>query len=76
MTTNGSMLAGKAAELKRNGLQRVNISVDSLDVARYRRITRGGDLREVLAGIDAAVEAGRRRRGRAYANKDKYGCAR
>jgi len=58
MTTNGSMLAGKAAELKQNGLQRVNISVDSLDVARYRRITRGGDLREVLAGIDAAVEAG------------------
>ena len=57
MTTNGSLLAAKAAELKRSGLGRVNISIDSLDAERYRRITRGGDLRGVLAGVDAATQA-------------------
>jgi len=44
MTTNGSLLAAKAAILKRSGLSRVNISIDSLDADRYRWITRGGDL--------------------------------
>ena len=58
MTTNGSLLASKAAELKRCGLARVNISLDSLDAARHRRVTCGGDLAAVLAGIDAAIGAG------------------
>ena len=55
MTTNGSRLADKAAELKRSGLTRVNISIDSLDPQRYHRITRGGHLHDVLAGVDAAI---------------------
>jgi cyclic pyranopterin phosphate synthase len=54
MTTNGSLLAAKAAQLKQNGLARLNISVASLDAERYRRITGGGHLRQVLAGVDAA----------------------
>ena len=58
MTTNGSALLERAVQLKRNGLARVNISIDTLDAQRYHRITRGGDLRKVLAGIDAAVNAG------------------
>ena len=57
MTTNGSLLAAKAATLKRSGLGRVNISIDSLDADRYRRITRGGDLCRVFAGVGAAVKA-------------------
>ena len=42
ITTNGSLLADMAVKLKQNGLGRVNISIDSLDADRYRRITRGG----------------------------------
>lgn len=57
MTTNGSALLEKAAELKRSGLARVNISIDTLDADLYSRITRGGDMQKALAGIDAAVQA-------------------
>jgi cyclic pyranopterin phosphate synthase len=57
MTTNGSLLAPNAVKLKQSGLSRVNISLDSLDADRYRRITRGGNLRQALAGVDAAIEA-------------------
>ena len=57
MTTNGSLLADMAVKLKRSGLTRVNISIDSLNANRYRRITRGGDLCQVLAGVDAAIDA-------------------
>jgi len=57
MTTNGSLLAAKAEQLKRNGLARLNISIVSLDAERYRRITGGGDLHQVLAGVDAALKA-------------------
>lgn len=57
MTTNGSLLAGMAMKLKQSGLDRVNISIDSLDADRYRRITRGGDLRRAIAGVDAAAKA-------------------
>jgi cyclic pyranopterin phosphate synthase len=58
MTTNGILLPRGAAELKQAGLRRVNISLDSLDAAVYSRITRGGDLEQVLAGIEAALAAG------------------
>ncbi len=58
MTTNGSLLAPKALLLKTKGLRRVNISLDCLDPEQYRRITGGGDLNAVLAGIDAALQAG------------------
>lgn len=57
MTTNASRLAPIAADLKAAGLDRVNISLDTLDPDRFREITRGGDIRDVLAGIDAALAA-------------------
>lgn len=58
MTTNASRLAQLAWPLRRAGLARVNVSVDSLDPARFRAITRGGDLAMVLSGIRAALDAG------------------
>jgi GTP 3',8-cyclase len=58
MTTNGILLPQFADRLKEAGLHRVNISLDTLDPERYRLITRKGELRDVLAGIDAAIEAG------------------
>jgi GTP 3',8-cyclase len=58
MTTNGTLLPGCAAALKAAGLRRVNISLDSLDQAAYHRITRGGELKEAMAGIEAALAAG------------------
>ena len=58
MTTNGTLLKKFAAELKDAGLKRVNISLDTIDAEEFRLITRGGDLKEVLEGIDAAVIAG------------------
>lgn len=58
LTTNGVLLAGQAPVLKAAGLHRVNISLDTLDAEKYREITRGGDLEQVLAGIRAAREAG------------------
>lgn len=58
MTTNGQLLAGMAAQLATAGLNRVNISLDTMDPIRYREITRGGDIRNVMKGIDAALGAG------------------
>ncbi len=58
ITTNGGLLAGAAAELKRAGLRRVNVSLDSLDPDVYRALTRGGDVRTVLEGIEEAVRCG------------------
>lgn len=58
MTTNGTLLAPVAAELKARGLDSVNVSLDTLDPARYRELTRGGHLADALAGIDAAIDAG------------------
>src|SRR4029079_5763577 len=58
LTTNGSQLAKYAAELKANGVERVNVSLDTLDPDKFRAITRWGDLGKVLAGIDAAQSAG------------------
>ena len=58
LTTNGTLLPRFASELREAGLQRVNISLDSLDAQEYARITRGGKLEHVLAGIDAALDAG------------------
>ncbi len=58
MTTNGQLLAGLAAPLKRAGLTRLNVSVDTLDAERFHTITRRGDLRAVLDGLDASRAAG------------------
>ena len=58
MTTNGILLPRYAAELKNAGLNRVNISLDSLQEDKYHSITRCGELKTVLAGIDAALKQG------------------
>ncbi|MEJ2209636.1 MAG: GTP 3',8-cyclase MoaA [Anaerolineae bacterium] len=58
MTTNGTLLARHAAELAAAGLQRVNISLDSLRPERFRQITRRDRLDDVLAGVEAARAAG------------------
>lgn len=58
MTTNGVLLSKYAHELADAGLDRVNVSVDSLIPERYKRITRGGDLDIVLNGLAAAEKAG------------------
>ena len=60
VTTNGSQLAKYAAELKGCGVERINVSLDTLDPDKFRAITRWGDLAQVLAGIDAAQAAGLR----------------
>ncbi len=58
LTTNGVLLERFAAELVDAGLNRVNVSLDTLDPDRFRRITRRDQLSEVLAGLSAAVQAG------------------
>jgi cyclic pyranopterin phosphate synthase len=58
LTTNGTLLEKLAAPLADAGLKRVNVSLDSLDPARFRRITRFGDLARVWRGIAAAERAG------------------
>ena len=58
MSTNGILLADHADALAAAGLHRVNVSLDSIDPQRYAEITGGGDLQRVLAGIEAAREAG------------------
>ena len=58
MTTNGILLAEQAEALKRAGLQRVNISVDSLIYDKYEEITRGGDLDAAFDGVNAALKVG------------------
>lgn len=60
MTTNGIRLARLAEPLKKAGLDRVNVSIDSLDPERFKRITRWGDVQQVLDGIHAAEDAGLR----------------
>ena len=58
LTTNGTLLSQMAWSLKKAGLNRVNVSLDSLDPARFAEITRGGSLERTLAGIEAARTAG------------------
>jgi GTP 3',8-cyclase len=58
LTTNGSLLARSAGELAAAGVDRVNVSLVSLDLEVYREATRGGRLDDAMAGIDAAIAAG------------------
>ena len=58
LTTNGALLAEKVQSLKEAGLQRINISVDSLDPDKFKRITKRGDFEKVLEGIFAAKKHG------------------
>ena len=58
LTTNGSQLGKYASELKAYGINRINVSLDTLDTVKFRSITRWGDLGRVLDGIEAALAAG------------------
>lgn len=58
MTTNGVLLKEHAIGLKEAGLHRVNVSLDSVDRERFAAITRGGNVQDVIDGIDAAIKAG------------------
>ncbi|MDI6605027.1 MAG: GTP 3',8-cyclase MoaA [Thermoanaerobacteraceae bacterium] len=58
ITTNGILLADMALALKAAGLNRVNISLDTLNPKRYKMITRGGDVDKVFAALDASLMAG------------------
>jgi cyclic pyranopterin phosphate synthase len=58
LTTNGSQLDKYAEELKGHGVERINVSLDTLDPDKFRAITRWGDLNKVMSGIDAAQAAG------------------
>jgi len=60
LTTNGSQLAKYADDLARAGVKRINVSLDTLDTAKFTRITRWGRLAQVLDGIKSAQEAGLR----------------
>lgn len=58
LTTNGSQLKKYAHDLRRFGVKRINISIDSLQADKFKDITRTGKLQTVLDGIDAAIDAG------------------
>ena len=58
LTTNGSQLSRFASELYACGVRRINVSIDTLDAAKFKEITRWGDLARVMEGIDAALAAG------------------
>ena len=61
LTTNGSQLPKYAEKLAAAGMDRINISLDSLNADRFRELTRTGELTQVLDGIDAAKQAGFKR---------------
>jgi len=58
ITTNGVLLGKNAESLARAGLNRVNVSLDTVDPEKFSQITRGGDIRKVFQGIEAAQKAG------------------
>src|SRR6218665_1889642 len=60
LTTNGSLLHRYAAEMAGYGVRRINVSIDTLDPDKFREITRRGDLKVVLDGVEAARKAGMR----------------
>lgn len=58
VTTNGSQLIKQAIALKQAGVKRINISIDSLNADKFKQITRTGNLEQVLAGLQASIDAG------------------
>lgn len=58
LTTNGSQLAKYAHDLKAAGIERINVSLDTLDADKFAEITRRGRIADVMAGLDAAKDAG------------------
>jgi len=77
LTTNGSQLAKYADELVARGVERINVSLDTLDPDKFRAVTRWGEIDKVLAGIEAALRAGLRIKINAVAlkgvNEDELG---
>ncbi|HRF07259.1 MAG TPA: GTP 3',8-cyclase MoaA [Xanthobacteraceae bacterium] len=71
VTTNGSQLGRFAKELSSYGVKRINVSLDTLNPEKFKALTRWGDLNKVLAGIDAAQEAGIHVKINAVALKDE-----
>ena len=57
LSTNATLLAPLARQLRANGVNKVNISLDTLDADRYRELSGNGNLADALAGLDAAIEA-------------------
>jgi len=70
LTTNGTQLAQFAGPLADAGVRRINVSLDTLKPDLFRRLTRGGDLAKVVAGLDAAQAAGLKVKLNAVALKD------
>jgi cyclic pyranopterin phosphate synthase len=70
VTTNGSQLAKYAGELAEAGVRRINVSLDTLDAAKFKAITRWGRLDQVMAGLQAAKQAGLQVKINAVALKD------
>ena len=58
LTTNGTQLARYAEDLADHGVRRINVSLDTLKPELFKRLTRGGDVAQVIGGIDAALAAG------------------
>jgi cyclic pyranopterin phosphate synthase len=58
MTSNGTLLDLLAEDIHAAGLDRLNISLDTLDAGKYRRLTRNGDIEQVFSGIDQALKQG------------------
>ena len=58
MTTNAIGLYDKVDNLKSKGLKKINISIDSLNENKYEKITRGGDLKEVLKALNKCIDVG------------------
>ncbi len=58
LTTNGVLLGTMARPLKEAGIDRINVSLDTLDPKKYKKLTRIGDIKYVLKGIDAIIETG------------------
>jgi cyclic pyranopterin phosphate synthase len=73
VTTNGSQLAKHASELKDCGVERINVSLDTLDPDKFKAVTRWGELKQVMDGLDAADRAGLRVKINAVALKSVNG---
>ena len=70
LTTNASQLGRYAGDLAACGVKRINVSIDTLDAAKFKAITRWGELHQVMTGLDAADKAGLRVKLNAVALKD------
>ena len=70
LTTNASQLERHAQGLFNAGVRRINVSIDTLDPAKFEKITRWGKLDKVLGGVDAAADAGHRIKINAVVLKD------